>query len=57
MFMPQRMGYQEDKLRTDFFKDHPWELARPRVLVQGSGVESWDWSLPYEEGRPVEGER
>ncbi|KAL9052059.1 MAG: hypothetical protein Q9162_005630 [Coniocarpon cinnabarinum] len=58
MFMPQRMGYEEDRLRKEFFKDHPWELARPTILMENDGRDGqrWDWSKEYEVGRPVNGE-
>lgn len=57
--MPRQMMYEEDQLRMQFFKDHPWELARPRILVEDDGRdgERWDWSLVYQEGRPCNGER
>ena len=59
MFMPQQMSYEEDRLRVEFFKDHPWELARPRILVEDDGRdgERWDWNMGYQEGRPTDGER
>ena len=46
-FMPQRIAFVEDELRQTFFKDHPWELARPRVLVETDGrdAQRCDWSL------------
>lgn len=59
MFMPQRITHPEDQLRRDFFGDHPWELARPRVLLEDDGRDAlrWDWSLARQPGRPVDGER
>lgn len=35
LFQPVELKYEEDQLRTQFFRDHPWELARPRVLQIG----------------------
>ncbi|KAI9716032.1 MAG: mitochondrial ribosomal small subunit component [Chrysothrix sp. TS-e1954] len=62
-FQPQQMSYEEDKLRTEFFGDHPWELARPRMILEdGLGGEKandgkgWDWSQAHQHGRPVNGE-
>lgn len=58
MFQPQRITLEEDRLRRDFFGDHPWELARPRVLLENDGkdYQRWDWSLKQQAGRPVNGE-
>ena len=59
MFMPQTVSYEEDRLRRDFFQDHPWELARPRMVLENDGkdYQKWDWSKDYQPGRPVNGER
>jgi small subunit ribosomal protein S23 len=59
MFSPQRIGYEEDTLRRDFFGDHPWELARPRMILEedGKDYQRWDWSVAHQTGRPVSGER
>ncbi len=35
LFKPLPIKYPEDKLRSEFFGDHPWELARPRLIVEG----------------------
>ncbi|KAL8380800.1 hypothetical protein RB595_005203 [Gaeumannomyces hyphopodioides] len=45
-FKPQKIVYPEDKLRQEFYRDHPWELARPRVILEVDGKDSWhcDWS-------------
>lgn len=37
MFAPQNITYEEDRLRETFFRDHPWELARPRLLLEDDG--------------------
>ena len=59
MYIPQAISYEEDKLRSNFFSDHPWELARPRVLLEDDGKDHqrWDWSKAFEAGRPAGGER
>lgn len=46
LYRPQHIQYPEDKLRTTFFKDHPWELARPRVIMESDGkdYQYLDWS-------------
>lgn len=61
MFSPQWIKYEEDDLRHTFFADHPWELARPRILVEQDGKDyiKYDWSKPLNkpDGRPLTGER
>ncbi|KAL1918397.1 mitochondrial 37S ribosomal protein mS23 [Calcarisporiella thermophila] len=41
---PQPIIYPEDRLRHRFFRDHPFELHRPRVLIEGEGTNRNDWS-------------
>ncbi|KAH6620815.1 37S ribosomal protein S25, mitochondrial [Chaetomium sp. MPI-SDFR-AT-0129] len=45
MFRPQRIVHPEDQLRQEFFRDHPWELARPRLVVELDGLDGRrrDW--------------
>ena len=59
MFQPLPIVYPEDKLRTEFFGDHPWELARPRLVVEDSGNDSkeYDWSKIVQPGKQLDGER
>jgi small subunit ribosomal protein S23 len=58
MFQPAKITYPEDRLRSEFFGDHPWELARPRVLLEDSGndAKSWDWSRIQQPGKRMDGE-
>ncbi|KAL9002984.1 MAG: hypothetical protein Q9188_004118 [Gyalolechia gomerana] len=58
LFQPQRIIYEEDTLRKEFYGDHPWELARPRVVLENDGrdAERKDWSLVSQPDRPVDGE-
>lgn len=59
IFKPQQITYPEDELRWNFFKDHPWELARPRVVVELDGKDGRyvDWSKGLRQpGVPVTGE-
>ncbi|KAL1883946.1 mitochondrial ribosomal small subunit component [Diaporthe australafricana] len=59
IFKPQQITYPEDELRWNFFKDHPWELARPRVVVELDGKDGRyvDWSSGLKQpGVPVTGE-
>jgi small subunit ribosomal protein S23 len=37
IFQPVPIRYEEDDLRKQFYSDHPWELARPRVVLETSG--------------------
>jgi len=58
MFKPQQIVYEEDSIRQDFFRDHPWELARPRILLETDGKDGQkcDWSKLRQPGRPLNGE-
>ncbi|KAK6509965.1 mitochondrial ribosomal small subunit component [Arthrobotrys musiformis] len=57
-FRPRHIQYPEDGLRKTFFADHPWELARPRILVEDDGNDSlgYDWSRLQQPGRALDGE-
>ena len=59
MFKPQLIEYEEDRLRREFYGDHPWELARPRVVLENDGKDGQrcDWSRIQQLGRPLNGER
>ena len=50
LFQPLNLRYEDDALRWEYFNDHPWELARPRVVLENDGrdLEKWDWSLPLD---------
>ncbi|RDL37785.1 uncharacterized protein BP5553_05218 [Venustampulla echinocandica] len=58
MFQPQIIEYEEDRLRRQFHKDHPWELARPRVVLENDGRDGQkhDWSRIRQPGMPLSGE-
>ncbi|KAI4180129.1 MAG: hypothetical protein L6R41_007431 [Letrouitia leprolyta] len=58
LFQPQRIVYEEDRLRKEFYEDHPWELARPRVVLENDGrdLERKNWSLTSQPDRPIDGE-
>ncbi|KIH90774.1 37S ribosomal protein rsm25 [Sporothrix brasiliensis 5110] len=58
-YRPQNITYEEDELRQTFFKDHPWELARPRVVLEtdGKDAQRYDWSKGlYQDGLALCGE-
>lgn len=61
LFKPVHLNYEEDLLRWEYFNDHPWELARPRVVLEDDGrdAEKWDWglSLDHALSRPGPGEQ
>ncbi|ORX46782.1 hypothetical protein DM01DRAFT_1410500 [Hesseltinella vesiculosa] len=57
---PQPIVYPEDRLRRQFYKDHPFELSRPKVLVEGdSGKNRTDFTqllLPGMRLNEIDGE-
>jgi len=59
LFKPLPISYAEDKLRSEFFGEHPWELARPRLVVEDSGNDAkrYDWSKIVQSGKQLDGER
>ena len=59
MFTPIKITYPEDKLREDFYGDHPWELARPRVVHENDGkdYQRQTWDTIDHADRPLDGER
>ena len=59
LFQPQIINYEEDNLRREFFGDHPWELARPRMVLEGDGKDSHktDWSRIRQSHTPFNGEK
>ncbi|KAI1095363.1 mitochondrial ribosomal protein S25 [Rostrohypoxylon terebratum] len=59
LFQPQEITYEEDELRRTFYKDHPWELARPRMIIEmdGKDARKRDWSRGLiQPGMPLSGE-
>ncbi|CAJ2511255.1 Uu.00g068800.m01.CDS01 [Anthostomella pinea] len=59
LFQPQQLVYEEDGLRRTFYKDHPWELARPRMIIEmdGKDAQKYDWSRGLRQpGMPLCGE-
>ena len=59
LFQPQTIHYEEDFLRTEFFKDHPWELVRPRLLIEDDGkdYQKVDWERIEQPQMVLSGER
>ncbi|GAM87204.1 hypothetical protein ANO11243_052260 [Dothideomycetidae sp. 11243] len=58
MFKPVQITYPEDKLRETFFGDHPWELARPRTVLENDGkdYQRQEWDRIDQMDRPLDGE-
>jgi len=58
LFQPVEIKYEEDQLRREFFRDHPWELARPRIVLESTGkdYEKYDWSGLQQPGKRLDGE-
>jgi hypothetical protein len=59
IFQPVRLIYPEDRLRKAFFADHPWELARPRMVLEDDAKDGQrrDWASIIQESKPLDGER
>ncbi|KAL5345989.1 mitochondrial ribosomal small subunit component [Pseudogymnoascus australis] len=58
MYKPTNITYEEDGLRENFYSDHPWELARPRVILEQDGKDGQksDWSKIQQPNRELNGE-
>ncbi|CEF73822.1 hypothetical protein SNK03_001897 [Fusarium graminearum] len=59
IFRPLPIRYLEDELRGIFYRDHPWELARPRVILEldGKDYQHCDWSKGLKQpNTPLTGE-
>ncbi|KAK4644600.1 mitochondrial ribosomal small subunit component [Podospora bellae-mahoneyi] len=46
LYRPTKIEHPEDRLRKQFYSDHPWELARPKLLMEIDGKDARyrDWS-------------
>lgn len=51
-----RLAYLEDKLRSLFYAQHPWEMSRPRILIENALDGSSNWSSMRQLGKPLDGE-
>ncbi|CDO94562.1 unnamed protein product [Kluyveromyces dobzhanskii CBS 2104] len=57
LYQPSKLVYIEDKLRKLFFQQHPWELSRPKILVENTlETQEYDWSHIQQLGKPLDGE-
>ncbi|CAD1812101.1 Mitochondrial ribosomal protein S25 family protein [Candida parapsilosis] len=54
-----KLKFLEDELRNYFYLQHPWELARPKNLIENNGDEilkKCDWSHMLQLHKPLDGE-
>jgi small subunit ribosomal protein S23 len=60
LYKPLPLEYSEDALRQNFYTDHPWELARPRVILETVGPTASQTHTAYTSiqppGVPLSGE-
>ncbi|EDO16735.1 hypothetical protein Kpol_1003p40 [Vanderwaltozyma polyspora DSM 70294] len=56
LYSASKLTYIEDQLREIFYKQHPWELSRPKILIENNGDEKYDWSHMQQIGKPLDGE-
>lgn len=58
LFTPHKIEYFEDNIRTLFYQQHPWELARPKLVVETDGKDSQrqDWSRLDQLSKRLDGE-
>jgi len=53
-----KLQFVEDELRSLFYEQHPWELSRPRILLENSGedIKHQNWSSIQQLNKPLDGE-
>ncbi|EEB09195.2 ribosomal protein subunit Rsm25 [Schizosaccharomyces japonicus yFS275] len=58
MFKLRKLRWPEDALRKRFYQEHPWELARPRILSENDGQDFvyCDWSRMDQPRKGLDGE-
>lgn len=56
LYRAPKLKFVEDQLREVFYKQHPWELSRPKVLVENDAEEEFDWSHIQQLEKPLDGE-
>jgi len=40
LYRPTQLTFPEDELRRTFYRDHPWELARPMMVLERDGMDA-----------------
>ncbi|KAJ2159778.1 mitochondrial ribosomal small subunit component [Coemansia sp. RSA 552] len=53
---PPKIVFPEDRLRREFYKNHPFETYRPRILMEMTGKNERKWSQLSDEAGEVTGE-
>ena len=58
MYRPKQIRYFEDKIRSLFYNQHPWELARPKLLIENDGDDAarQDWRHMDQFSKKLDGE-
>lgn len=59
LYRMRPIQYQEDRIRKLFYNQHPWELSRPRLMVENAkkDYESVkDWSSMVQSNKALDGE-
>lgn len=58
LYRPKQINFYEDKIRKLFYDQHPWELARPKLVVENDGLDAsrQDWSAMDQIGKKLDGE-
>ncbi|KAK9428687.1 mitochondrial ribosomal protein S25 [Lipomyces doorenjongii] len=58
MMKPMEIVYPEDRIRKLFYRQHPWELTRPRIVVEQDALDfqRCDWSKLEQEYKGLDGE-
>lgn len=58
LYRARPIRFFEDKVRKLFYTQHPWELARPKLLVENDGNDAkWqDWSSIDQPHKKLDGE-
>ncbi|ODV86895.1 hypothetical protein CANARDRAFT_27260 [[Candida] arabinofermentans NRRL YB-2248] len=59
LLKPKKLEFIEDELRNLFYKQHPWELADPKSLIENDhsmDADKLDWSTMKQLTRKLDGE-
>ncbi|KAK9364571.1 mitochondrial ribosomal protein S25 [Lipomyces kononenkoae] len=58
MMRPMKIVYPEDRIRRLFYDQHPWELTRPKIVVEQDALDfqRHDWSKLEQEHKSLDGE-
>ncbi|KAK9238158.1 mitochondrial ribosomal protein S25-domain-containing protein [Lipomyces kononenkoae] len=58
LMRPMNIVYHEDRIRSLFYSQHPWELTRPRIVVEQDALDfqRHDWSKLEQENKALDGE-